>query len=79
MNWTFIGAFSYLVLFQASTWFTELISAEKYPEYKVYQERVGKFLPKGTTRSMDEVKVEEKDIKENKNAGSLSKGKGRKK
>ena len=45
-NWTFLGAMSYLFLFQASTWFTELISAGKYPEYKEYQQRVGKFLPK---------------------------------
>ncbi|KAF2091826.1 DUF1295-domain-containing protein [Saccharata proteae CBS 121410] len=45
-NWTFVGALSYLFLFQASTWFTELISAGKYPDYKEYQQRVGKFLPK---------------------------------
>lgn len=44
-NWTFIGAMSYLILFQASTWFTELITASKYPEYKEYQSRVSKFLP----------------------------------
>jgi len=40
---------SYLILFQASTWFTELVTAGKYPEYKEYQHRVGKFLPKVTT------------------------------
>lgn len=44
-NWTIVGATSYLILFQGSTWLTELISASKYPEYKVYQKRVGKFLP----------------------------------
>lgn len=44
-NWTGIGALSYLFLFQASTWFTELITAKKYPEYAEYQQRVGKFLP----------------------------------
>lgn len=37
---------AYMCLFQASTWFTELISAKKYPEYKEYQNRVGKFYPK---------------------------------
>jgi len=37
---------SYLILFQASTWFTELITAKKYDDYKEYQQRVGKFLPK---------------------------------
>ncbi|KAL6713421.1 hypothetical protein ACLMJK_008886 [Lecanora helva] len=45
-NWTVIGAIAYLILFQASTWFTELLSARKYPEYKEYQRRVGKFLPR---------------------------------
>lgn len=39
----------YLILFQASTWFTELITAKKYPEYQEYQRRVGKFLPKLST------------------------------
>jgi hypothetical protein len=48
-NWTFVGAFAYLILFQASTWFTELITAEKYPDYREYQRRVGKFLPKLTS------------------------------
>ncbi len=45
-NWTGVGAAAYLILFHASTWFTELITARKYPEYKEYQKRVGKFLPK---------------------------------
>lgn len=45
-NWSIIGAVLYLILFQASTWFTELISAKKYPDYKEYQKRVGKFLPR---------------------------------
>ncbi|CAI6333186.1 unnamed protein product [Periconia digitata] len=54
MNWCFSAAFSYLILFQASTWLTEKLSAQKYPEYKVYQKKVGKFLPKANTQSMDE-------------------------
>jgi len=45
-NWTIIGAMSYLFLFQASTWFTELITAGKYPDYEEYQQRVGKFMPR---------------------------------
>lgn len=45
-NWTAIGPIAYLILFQASTWFTELLSARKYPEYQEYQRRVGKFLPR---------------------------------
>ena len=48
-NWTFAGAISYLILFQSSTWFTELITSGKYPEYKEYQQRVGKFLPRLST------------------------------
>ncbi|KAL8742708.1 MAG: hypothetical protein Q9190_004847 [Brigantiaea leucoxantha] len=44
-NWTGVGALGYLALFQASTWFTELITAKKYREYNEYQKRVGKFLP----------------------------------
>jgi steroid 5-alpha reductase family enzyme len=36
---------SYLLLFQGSTWLTELITSKKYPEYKEYQRLVGKFLP----------------------------------
>jgi steroid 5-alpha reductase family enzyme len=46
-NWAGVGAGMYLILFQASTWFTELLSARKYPEYKEYQQRVGKFVPPG--------------------------------
>ena len=53
VNWTFAGAFAYLMLFQASTWLTELLSSRKYPEYKVYQQRVGRFLPKAATKSME--------------------------
>lgn len=48
-NWTFVGAMGYLFLFQASTWFTELITSGKYPEYAEYQKRVGKFLPSFTS------------------------------
>jgi steroid 5-alpha reductase family enzyme len=45
-NWTAIGASSCLLLFQGSTWLTESISASKYPEYKEYQARVGRFIPR---------------------------------
>ena len=44
-NWTIIGPFAYLCLFQASTWFTELITSRKYPEYSEYQRQVGMFVP----------------------------------
>ena len=46
VNWTIIGPILYIILFQASTWFTELVSAKKYPEYKEYQRRVGRFIPR---------------------------------
>ena len=48
-NWTVVGAVCYILLFRASTWFTELVSAKKYPEYKEYQMRVGMFLPRMST------------------------------
>ncbi|KAI9881075.1 MAG: hypothetical protein M1830_008233 [Pleopsidium flavum] len=48
-NWTIVGTLSYLILFQGSTWLTELISAKKYPEYREYQARVGKFVPRLST------------------------------
>lgn len=46
LNWTITGSLLLLVLFQGSSDFSESISAEKYPEYKVYQEKTGRFLPK---------------------------------
>jgi steroid 5-alpha reductase family enzyme len=81
VNWAFLGTFAYLLLFQASTWFTEMITSEKYPEYAVYQKKVGKFLPKGNTKSMEEPKkpVEKKAVEENKKTSKgPAKGKGRK-
>lgn len=51
-NWTAIGATSYLILFQASTWLTELLTSRKYPEYLIYQKRVNKFIPKRSSGTM---------------------------
>lgn len=45
-NWTVAGAVSYLLIFAGSTPITEWISAGKYPEYREYQKRVGRFVPK---------------------------------
>ena len=45
LNWTVCGMVSYLLVFQGSTPITEFISEGKYPEYKFYQQRVGRFLP----------------------------------
>lgn len=46
INWTIIGPAAYLILFQASTYFTEWITANKYAEYREYQRRVGMFIPR---------------------------------
>ncbi|OJD19706.1 hypothetical protein AJ78_00329 [Emergomyces pasteurianus Ep9510] len=45
-NWSGIGALCYVALFQGSTYLTEKITAAKYPDYKQYQLRVGKFIPR---------------------------------
>jgi steroid 5-alpha reductase family enzyme len=45
-NWTLVGAMSYIFLFQGSTWFTESLTASKYPEYKEYRQRVARFIPR---------------------------------
>ena len=44
-NWSVAGVLLLLLLFDSSANFSEGISAEKYPEYRAYQKRVGKFLP----------------------------------
>lgn len=45
-NWSIVGSILLLLLFKGSSDFSESISAEKYPAYKDYQKRVGRFLPK---------------------------------
>ncbi|KAI9824146.1 MAG: hypothetical protein M1826_007460 [Phylliscum demangeonii] len=60
-NWTLAGALAYVALFRASTWFTELISARKYPVYREYQRRVGMFVPKVFGGGMDGEGVGEGD------------------
>ena len=44
-NWSMIGALLLMVLFVASSSFSEGISASKYPEYEDYCKRVNRFLP----------------------------------
>ncbi len=46
INWSLAGCMLLLILFQGSSNFSEEISASKYPAYKDYQKRVGRFLPK---------------------------------
>lgn len=45
LNWTLSGPLLLMVLFQGSADFSEGISAEKYPLYKAYMSKVGRFLP----------------------------------
>lgn len=44
-SWAGSGPLFLVMLFQGSTWLTELITAGKYPEYKAYQKQVGVLLP----------------------------------
>ena len=44
-NWTAVGPALYLILFQASTWLTELLTSRKYSQYEEYQRQVGMFVP----------------------------------
>ncbi|KAK4157960.1 hypothetical protein C8A00DRAFT_39673 [Chaetomidium leptoderma] len=46
-SWAGIGPSFLILLFQGSTWLTELITAGKYPEYPEYQRNVGMFAPSG--------------------------------
>ncbi|KAK3379380.1 hypothetical protein B0T24DRAFT_153752 [Lasiosphaeria ovina] len=44
-GWSAVGASFLILLFQGSTWLTELITSGKYPEYSQYQNSVGMFVP----------------------------------
>ena len=46
LNWTVASPICYMLLFQGSTWLTELISQRKYPQYMEYRKRVGRFMPR---------------------------------
>ena len=46
INWSMAGCVLLLLLFQGSSDFSEKISSSKYPEYKEYQKRVPRFLPR---------------------------------
>ena len=45
LNWTLAGPLLLVLLFQGSTYFTEKISSERYPEYAKYKKEVPKMLP----------------------------------
>lgn len=57
-NWSVGGVVSYLLIFAGSTPITEWISSGKYAEYKLYQERVGRFVPKLFGKGWDEAEAE---------------------
>ncbi|KAI2612627.1 DUF1295-domain-containing protein [Hypoxylon fragiforme] len=44
-NWAALGPVFLIMIFQGSTWLTELISAGKYPEYEIYQKQIGAHIP----------------------------------
>ncbi|KAK5727067.1 hypothetical protein LTR15_002959 [Elasticomyces elasticus] len=56
-NWTVGGTLSYLGVFAGSTPITEWITSGKYPEYKLYQQRVGRFLPSIFGKGWDEEEI----------------------
>ncbi|KAK9425858.1 hypothetical protein SUNI508_12836 [Seiridium unicorne] len=56
-SWTGLGAMFLVMLFQGSTWLTELITAGKYPEYKHYQRQVGMTIPSLTPYKAPEPKI----------------------
>lgn len=45
-NWTMAGCLLLIILFQGSADFSEGISESKYPEYKTYKKKTGRFIPK---------------------------------
>lgn len=46
INWTIAGCILLIILFKGSSDFSEEISSNKYPNYKDYQKKVGRFIPK---------------------------------
>ena len=44
-SWAASGPVFLILLFQGSTWLTELITSGKYSEYKAYQKQVGGLIP----------------------------------
>ncbi len=45
-NWSLVGVILLVLLFFGSSSFSEKISSAKYPEYRYYQKRIGRFLPR---------------------------------
>lgn len=45
LNWTIVAPIQLSLLFQGSTWLTEMLSAQKYPKYKEYQQTTSCLFP----------------------------------
>lgn len=45
LDWPISGAVLLTLLFQGSTWLTEWLTLQKYPEYAAYQSRTSRLLP----------------------------------
>lgn len=45
LNWALVGPLFLSMLFQGSTWLTELISTAKYPSYADYQKTTSRLMP----------------------------------
>lgn len=45
LNWSITGCLLLVILFKGSSDFSENITGEKYPEYKDYQSKTGRFIP----------------------------------
>lgn len=58
INWSMVGCLLLLVLFKASSDFSEEITAGKYRDYSSYQERVPRFLPKITGKKISPPLIE---------------------
>lgn len=52
VNWSIAGAILLVLLFKGSSNFSESVSAEKYPAYKEYQKKVGRFIPKSLKKAV---------------------------
>ncbi|KAI2626568.1 DUF1295-domain-containing protein [Hypoxylon sp. NC1633] len=47
-SWAGLGPLFLIMLFQGSTWLTELITSGKYPEYEQYRKQIGAHIPSFT-------------------------------
>lgn len=60
INWSMVGCLLLLVLFKASSDFSEEITAGKYPDYNKYQKEVPRFVPRPFGKSKKSILAGEK-------------------